>query len=49
MLVMEEAGRQGSQLDPGSLVGGGAVNSLVFLTCKRKQIGSGYGWESINP
>lgn len=33
----------------GSQVGCEAVSSLIFLTCKRKQIGSGCVWESINP
>ena len=42
-------GRQGLSWILGSLVGCGAVNSLIVLTCKRKQIGSGYGWEGINP
>lgn len=48
MVVMEEVSR-GLSWILGSLVECGAVSSLIFLTCKRKQIGYGCGWESINP
>lgn len=48
MVVMKEAGR-GLSWILGSQVGHGAVSSLIFLTCKKKQIGSGYRKARINP
>lgn len=44
MVVMEEVGRGLSWILE-SLVECGAVSSLIFLTSKRKQSGSGCGWE----